>query len=183
MKEDNSMLNLIQKYFNKDRTDKTRIRENFSFYFFSLPEHQWITEQNIKPHFEKLFQHLPAGLIGVMMTKYPVTFVPSETMKGQRKVGQVFTNIVVVFPEFQKLLRTPNRAAVAYLAHELAFLLYELEEAKADPLMAEVGADKFVCDIGLADELEDLLLMLDETIEKRLRLTYLTINYFGRIDS
>jgi hypothetical protein len=49
--------------------------------------------------------------------------------------------------------------------------------------MAEVGADKFVCDIGLADELEDLLLMLDETIEKRLRLTYLTINHFARTDS
>lgn len=177
------MLNLIQKYFKKDRTDKTNIRTNFSFYFFSLPEHQWIIEQNLKPHFDTLFQHLPAGLIEVMMTQYPVTFVPSETMKGQRKPGQVLTNTVVVFPEFQKLLRSPKRAAVAYLAHELAFLLYELEEAKTDPLMAEVGADKFVCDIGLSEELEDLLLMLDETIEKRLRLTYLTINYFSRTDS
>ncbi len=177
------MLNLIQKYFKKDRSDKGRIRENFSFYFFSQPEHQWIIEQNIKPHFENLFQHLPAGLIEAMMTKYPVIFVPSEVMKGQRKPGQVLTSTVVVFPEFQKLLRSQKRAAVAYLAHELAFLLYELEEAKTDPLMAEVGADKFVCDIGLSDELEDLLLMLDETIEKRLRLTYLTINYFSRTDS
>jgi hypothetical protein len=49
--------------------------------------------------------------------------------------------------------------------------------------MAEVGADKFVCDIGLADELEELLLMLDETIEKRLRLTYLTINHFTSNDT
>ncbi|MBA2403147.1 MAG: hypothetical protein H0V66_00125 [Bdellovibrionales bacterium] len=177
------MLNLIQKYFKKDRSDKGKIRENFSFYFFSLPEHQWITDQNLKPHFVRLFQHLPAGLIEVMMTQYPVVFVPSESMKGVRKPGQVLTNIVVIFPEFQKLLRSPKRAGVAYLAHELAFLLYELEEAKADPLMAEVGADKFVCDIGLADELEDLLLMLDETIEKRLRLTYLTINYFSKSEN
>jgi hypothetical protein len=95
----------------------------------------------------------------------------------------VLTNTVVIFPEFLKLLKSPKKAAVAYLAHELAFLLYELEEAKADPLMAEVGADKFVCDIGLSDELEELLLMLDETVEKRLRLTYLTINYFTRSDS
>lgn len=177
------MLNLIQKFFRKDRSDKTALRENFSFYFFSLPEHQWILEQNIKPHFESFFQHLPAGLLEAMMTNYPVTFVPSETMKGQRRVGEVLTNTVVVFPEFQKLLRTPKRAAVAYLAHELGFILYELEESKADPLMAEVGADKFVCDIGLADELEELLLMLDETIEKRLRLTYLTINHFTSNDT
>jgi len=176
------MMNLIQKYFRKDRSDKARIRENFSFYFYSLPEHKWIIEQNLKPHFDKLFQHLPAGLIDAMMTQFPVTFVPSESMKGIRKPGQVLTNTVVIFPEFQKLLRTPKRAAVAYLAHELAFLLYEIEGAKTDPLMAEVGADKFVCDIGLADELEDLLLMLDETIEKRLRLTYLTINHFTRND-
>ena len=177
------MLNRIQQYFKKDRSDSGRTRENFSYYFFSLPEHQWITEQNIKPHFEKLFQHLPVGLIDTMMTKYPVIFVPSEAMKGLRKPGQVLTNTVVVFPEFQKLLKTKKRAGVAYLAHELAFLLYELEEAKTDPLMAEVEADKFVCDIHLADELEDLLLMLDETIEKRLRLTYLTINYFTRTDN
>jgi hypothetical protein len=177
------MLNLIQKFFRKDRSDKTALRENFSFYFFSLPEHQWILQQNIKPHFETFFKHLPAGLLEAMMTNYPVTFVPSETMKGQRKVGEVLTNTVVVFPEFQKLLRTPKRAAVAYLAHELGFILYELEESKADPLMAEVGADKFVCDIGLADELEELLLMLDETIEKRLRLTYLTINHFTSNDT
>lgn len=177
------MLNLIQKYFKKDRSDKTKIRANFSFYFFSLPEHQWIIEQNLTPHFEKLFAHLPAGLIEAMMTQHPVVFVQSETLRGQRKVGEVLNNTVVVFPEFQKLLRTPKRAAVAYLAHELAFLLYELAEAKADPLMAEVGADKFVCDIGLADELEDFLLMLDETIEKRMRLTYLTINHFVKSDN
>ncbi len=176
------MLNLIQKFFKKDRSDKSMARENFSFYFFSLPEHQWIIDQNIKPHFETLFKHLPVGLLEAMMLKYPVVFVQSETIKGMRKPGQVLTNTVVVFPEFQKLLRSQKRAAVAYLAHEIAFLLYELEDAKSDPLMAEVGADKFVCDVGLADELEDLLLMLDETIEKRLRLTYLTINHFTRTD-
>lgn len=176
------MMNLIQKFFKPARSNKNQIRENFSFYFYSLPEHQWISEQNIKPHFDKLFERLPSGLLEAMMTQYPVTFVQSETMKGVRKPGTVLTNTVVVFPEFQKLLRSNKRAAVAYLAHELAFLLWELEGSKEDPLMAEVGADKFVCDIGFADELEDLLLMLDETIEKRLRLTYLTINHFTRTD-
>jgi hypothetical protein len=176
------MINLIQKFFKKDRSDKSMARVNFSYYFYSLPEHQWIQQENIKSHFDRLFQHLPVGLLEAMMVKYPVVFVKSETIKGHRKAGEVLSNTVVVFPEFQKLLQSQKRAAVAYLAHELAFLLYELEEAKSDPLMAEVGADKFVCDIGLADELEDLLLMLDETIEKRLRLTYLTINHFTRTD-
>lgn len=177
------MLNLIQKYFKKDRSNKSLIRENFNFYFYSLPEHHWILEQNLQPHFDKMFSHLPIGLIEAMMTQHPVVFIQSETLREQKKAGMVMSNTVVVFPEFQKLLRTPKRAAAAYLAHELAFLLWELEDAKSDPLMAEVGADKFVCDIGLADELEDLLLMLDETIEKRMRLTYLTINHFVKTDN
>lgn len=177
------MLNLIQKYFKKERSDKVKIRSHFTQYFFSLPEHAWINERNLNSHFENLFAHLPIGLIEAMMTQHPVVFVPSETLRSQNKAGTALSNTVVVFPEFQKLLRSPKRAAVAYLAHELGFLLYELESAKVDPLMAEVGADKFVCDVGLADELEDLLLMLDETIEKRLRLTYLTINHFTNTDN
>ncbi len=177
------MINLIQKYFKKDRSNKSAVRENFSQYFYGLPEHQWIKEQGCKAHFDEFFLHLPVGLIEAMMSTHPLTFVPSQSMKGQRAVGQVLTNTIVIFPEFQKLLQSPKKAAVAYLAHELGFILYELESAKADPLMAEVGADKFVCDIGLADELEQLLLMLDETIEKRLRLTYLTINHFAGLES
>lgn len=177
------MLNLIQRFFKKDHSGKGMVRANFAAYFYSIPEHQWIVTQNLQPHFDKLFQHLPVGAIEAMMTKYPVVFIPSEIYRPQRQAGAVLSNTVVVFPEFQKLLRSPKRAAVAYLAHELAFLLYELEEAKVDPMMAEVEADKFVCDIGLSDELEDFLLMLDETIEKRLRLTYLTINHFTKSEN
>jgi hypothetical protein len=172
------MMNLIQKFLSKDRTNKSHIRKNFNTYFFSLPEHQWILERSNKAHFEKLFAHLPAGVLEAMMSKYPVTFVPSEQMKEQHRPGNVVSNTVVIFPEFQRLLKTEKKSGVAYLAHELAFILLELEGLRQDPLMAEVGADKFVCDLGLTFELEELLLMLDETVEKRLRLTYVTINHF-----
>lgn len=174
------MMNLIQKFFSKDRSHKGQVRKNFEHYFFSMPEHAWLDAPQIRAHFDKLFQHLPVGVLDALMTKYPVSFVPSQELKSKNRVGQVLTNTVVVFPEFQKLLLTNKSAAVAYLAHEIAFILYELEEKGSDPLMAEVEADKFVCDLGLADELEQLLLMLDETIEKRLRLTYLTINHFTK---
>lgn len=172
------MMNLIQKFLSKDRSNKSHIRKNFSAYFFSLPEHKWITETCNKSHFEKLFAHLPAGVLEALMTKYPVVFVPSYQMKENQKPGMVMANTVVVFPEFQRLLMSEKKSAVAYLAHELAFILLELEGMKGDSIMAEVEADKFVSDLGLMFELEELLLMLDETIEKRVRLCYLTINHF-----
>lgn len=171
------MMNLIQKFLSKDRTSKAHIRKNFVSYFYSLPEHKWILETCNKDHFDKLFAHLPAGVLEALMTKHPVVFVPNYQMQNH---GPEFlmTNTIVVFPEFQRLLMSDKKSAVAYLAHELAFVLLELEGMKGDSLMAEVEADKFVSDLGLTFELEELLLMLDESIEKRLRLTYLTINHF-----
>ena len=173
------MMNLIQKFFSPEKSNKDLIRKNFSSYFFSMPEHQWILETSNRSHFDKLFALLPIGVLQAMMTKYPVVFIPSYKMQGHHRPGMVLTNTIVVFPEFQRLIMSDNRSAIAYLAHELAFVLYEHEGSDKDPLMAEVEADKFVCDLGLTFELEDLLLMLDETVEKRLRLTYLTINHFS----
>ncbi|MFL5784622.1 MAG: hypothetical protein ACJ76H_08445 [Bacteriovoracaceae bacterium] len=173
------MMNLLHKFLSKDLSDKRHIRKNFLHYFFNLPEHKWIEEDGVKKHFEDLFARVPSKLLESLMQKYPVVFIKSETMREHyAKPGVVFSNAVIVFPEFQKLLKTNKGSAVAWLAHELAFVIYELETEQVEPLMAEVEADKFVCDLGLTFELEELLLMLDETVEKRLRLTYLTINHF-----
>ncbi|HXH76410.1 MAG TPA: hypothetical protein VNJ08_15670 [Bacteriovoracaceae bacterium] len=174
------MMDLIQRFFSREKTNRTETRKNFSVYFFAQPEHQWITNSSSKVHFEKLITLLPSSLLEALMTKYPITFVPSYAMKG-KSPGTVMTNTIVVFPEFQKLLLSDRPSALAYIAHELAFVLWEFEGKKpdSDPLMAEIAADKFVVDLGLTFELEELLLMLDETIEKRLRLTYLTINHFS----
>lgn len=172
-------MNLIQKFLSKDRSNKGHIRKNFSTYFYSLPEHQWINESCNRSHFDKVFSHLPSGVLEAMMTKYPVTFIPSFKMHENCKQMMSSTNMIVVFPEFQKLLASDKRSAVAYIAHEVAFVLLELEGMRGDSIMAEVEADKFVSDLGLTFELEELLLMLDETIEKRLRLTYLTMNHFS----
>jgi hypothetical protein len=172
------VLNLIQKFFKKDRFDKNQVRLSFSNYFFSHPEHLWLNNGTGKRHFEKLFSRLPVGVLEVLMAKYTVVFVPSYELNSRPEMSATSRSTIVIFPEFQKLLKTEKKAAVAYLAHELALLLCELENSSIDPMMIEIEADKFVCDLGLSDELEELLLMLDETIEKRLRLTYLTINHF-----
>lgn len=171
------MMNLIHKFFSPAK-NKSQIRNNFTTYFYSLPEHQWILETCNKDHFDNLFAHLPTGVLEAMMTKYPIVFSRSEDIRMKERVGFYLNNTIVVFPEFQKLLASSKKSAVAYLAHELAFVLLELEGVASEPIMAEVEADKFVCDLGLTFELEEFLLMMDESVEKRLRLTYVTINHF-----
>lgn len=173
------MFNLISRFFNKDNSQKKMVRENYAFAFFAQPEHAWILENNLTHQFNQLFKHLPIGVLEALMKDYPISFVTNREYSNNKN-SFMKGNTVVVFPQFQKLLASNKGAAVAYLAHEVAFILYELESKSSDSLMAEVEADKFVCDIGLSDELEELLLMLDETIEKRLRLTYLTAHHFSQ---
>lgn len=171
------MMNLVQRFFSKEKKNREELRKNFMEHFFSMPEHQWI-QGSARANFEALFHLLPTGLLEAMMFKYFVVYVPSEEFQsmGARLTG---ASSIVIFPEFQKLVQSNKRASVAYLAHELAFIVYELEETHREPLMAEVEADKFVCDLGLTFELEEFLFMLDESMEKRLRLTYLTMNHFS----
>lgn len=171
------MMNLIQRFFSREKSNRTEIRSNFTTYFFAQPEHQWITTSSARTHFDRLFSLLPSSLLEALMTKYPITFILSESLE-RAMPGMTLSNTIVVFPEFQKLIASSRGSAVAYLAHELAFVLCELEGKKQDTIMTEVEADKFVSDLGLTFELEEFLLMLDETVEKRLRLTYLTINHF-----
>lgn len=176
------MLNLLGKFFasNSDHQKKKEIRHQFQEYFFSQPEHEWISANaQTKAHFEMVLKRLPFGLIEKLFFQHAIVFVPSSEFRSKAVKNYSLKNTVVVFPQFENLLRTNKKYAEAYLAHEVAFLVYELEEPAMDPMMAEVEADKFVCDLGLADELEQFLLALDESPEKRLRLTYLTLKAFG----
>ncbi len=174
------MLNLFQKYRRTPSSSQRDLRQQFKDYFFAQSEHAWISENKLtRGHFETLFDRLPSALLANFM-RHPLFFVTSKTYQFEGASRFQMKNTVVVFPVYEELLAKKSLEAVAFLAHELALVIYDLDEqSEKDPLMAEVEADKFVCDIGLADELESLLLSMDESAEKRLRLTYLTFQAFG----
>ncbi len=174
------MLNLFQKYRRPTENSPRVKREDFVKFFFEQPEHAWITQHaQAAAVFHQCLSLLPSALVTTLL-RQPLVFVPSEVFRSEGAHRYQLNNTVVVFPEFQKLLKKGSREAVAFVAHEIALVLYELDPtADKDPLMAEVEADKFVCDLGLADELEALLLAMDEGADKRLRLTYLTLKAFG----
>lgn len=176
------MLNLLEKFFHTtaDNQKKKELREKFVEYFFGQDEHAWVSANpQTKIHFDKMLKRLPISLIEKLFYQHSIVFVPSSHFRKNDMKYYSLKNTVVIFPRFEALLTTNKKYAEAYLAHEVAFLVYELEEPTIDPMMAEVEADKFVCDLGLADELEQFLLAQDESAEKRLRLTYLTLNALG----
>lgn len=174
------MLNLFQKYRRLGTSTQRVQRDDFCQYFFAIPEHAWMNEcAQTYGVFRACFERLPSALLVTLM-RQPLLFVQSQNFTQQTAARYQLHNTVVIFPEYQRLLKRGASEAVAFIAHELALVLYEIDAAsEKDPLMAEVEADKFVCDLGLADELESLLLAMDESTEKRLRLTYLTFKAFG----
>ncbi len=173
------MLNLLQKYRHR-ALSRPSSKQEYVRYLLALPEHAWIAAHpGVQRCFDELFTRVPLALVADLL-RHPFCFVPAADFKEKGAARFHMKNTIVVFPEFEQLLRKGEGAGVAFLAHEMAMVLYELENAAdKDPLMAEVEADKFVCDLGLAEELEQLLLAQDESDGKRLRLTYLTLNAFG----
>jgi hypothetical protein len=173
------MLNLLQRYRHR-ALSRSSSKQDYVRYFLSQPEHAWIgAHAGVQRCFDELFLRVPLALVADLL-RNPFCFVPSSEFQEKGTARYQMKNTIVVFPEYEQLLREGEGAGIAFLAHELAMVLYELEDAAdKDPLMAEVEADKFVCDLGLADELEQLLLAQDESDGKRLRLTYLTLNSFG----
>jgi hypothetical protein len=172
------MFNLIHRFLNQ-RNSKLRLHPQafFEEEFLTRSEHYWIKDNSQSQFiFQKLWEHLPKSLHQFILEDQ-VSFVLS-TDYSQKKFN-TSSHIVVIFPQFLDWFKSGEIFMKAFLAHELAFIIYEIQAKNSDPLLAEVEADKFVCDLGLASELEQLLLKMDESPEKRLRLSYLTWNQFG----
>jgi hypothetical protein len=172
------MLNLFQHFTSKrKKSSHSDFKPFFINEFLSRPEHYWIKNNSLaQKHFSHLWERLPQTLLEFILEDH-VSFMLSQDYR--KHTYQQVAHTVVIFPQFQKWLGEEASFVQAYLAHEMAFVIYDLESPQKDHLLAEVEADKFVCDLGLADELEQLLLKMDESPEKRLRLTYLTLNHFG----
>ena len=169
------MLNLFKR-FQKPLGRDTK-KADFLKYFYSQPEHHWIlSHDKVRKTFDHVWERVPTGVMEYFYHN-SLCFV---TQADYRKIPLEYNlkNTLVVFPKMIDLLLEEQESAMAFVAHEIGLTLYELESPVNDAIMAEIEADKFVCDLGLERELEKFLLAQDESPEKRLRLTYLTINHF-----
>jgi hypothetical protein len=170
------MIELLQKYFSTRKLDKKKYIDHF----LSQKEHAWISSGQgfEKKNFLNLFNLIPAGLLEKVFVHTPISFIRSGELELYSPAS-LFKSTVIIFPEYQKLITQNDQISTAYLAHELALILLEIEGKAYDPITSEIEADKFVADLGLTFELEKFLLLLDESMEKRMRLTYLTLHYFN----
>jgi hypothetical protein len=177
-------LNPDRKKFSDPRLSKASqsLREQLKQVFLNQNEHNWMnTQEKVRANFEKLFQFLPITALETLIQQH-ICFVCAEDLQSKNILNFPTLNLVVLKPAYLKLIQKVNDCALAYLAHEIGMMIYELSAGhKLTPdeqMLAEVETDKWLCDLGLAEGLEQCLLAFDESHEKRLRLTYLTVRTF-----
>lgn len=139
------------------------------------PHHYWIREDRyIKASIEDFIEVLPLKVLKFLVAN-EVTLVLSNGRYGLSLKNQE-RGVILVFPELKKMLMSPLPTdAFVVLAHEIGHLYYGHHEVAIDALEAQVEADRFAVEIGLAEDLESFLIALPESTEKRVRLSSLTV--------
>jgi hypothetical protein len=177
---------MLERIFTKDLFKKERFRnhEDFFFEFFNNNQHQWIVQDRyIKANFEEFFSLVPLKKLNKLYGKSDIWFIPSSG-KFSCAIEPIGCSVVMIFPEFIQMLRSfSSFNAKAILAHELGHIYNNHSHRSIDVLEAQVEADKFAVELGLSDEIEAFLQSMPESMEKRVRLSYLTSLHFSENDN
>lgn len=165
------MFNFIQKYRSKFKT-----KEAFELSFFKDVNHTWISnDRYLKSSFEELFSLIPLSLINEIYTYYDSLIILES---GESSLS-AFSNIASIEIDFKhkKELRSFNPSeAHALLIYKIGILLSSFNETENSN--AQTFADGLALQLGFETEIENIIQREEESIDKRVRLSYLTSKVF-----
>lgn len=143
-------------------------------------EHKWIKEHSyINAHMSDFLERLPMRVLNDIFYTKDTIFALSSG-KYACAVSSLHQNVIIIFPElYQLLTKTFDGWAKSVLAHEVGHIFLGHTSAMDDPMEAQVDADHFACEMGYLDHLESFLNEQKESVEKRVRLTFLSKYYFS----
>ena len=172
------------------RTPKEKTSKTFTQDFYQKSYHKWIeNDQLVKRSFDLLLELIANDqeLNKRIEEQGPVAFIPANGKMACSVRGETDMRFVVVFPDLVQIMKSasPTRA-IAVLAHELGHIFHNhhqrsqagRKEKPLTTLEAQIEADAFAARLGLAKELQDVLLEVEEDegafVETRVRISQLT---------
>lgn len=160
----------------KKKLSKTELID----YVMGMPEHSWMSQdQYLKANMLDFLERLPLRVLDKVFMEKATVFAPS-TGRYACSVSNVHRSVVIIFPEvYQLLTKTYDGWAKAVLAHELGHVYLDHTANMDDPMEAQVDADNFAMDMGYLEELESFLYDQPESVEKRVRISFVTSYYFS----
>jgi len=150
-------------------------KKSFINHFFNDPNHFWISrDKNLKRAFEILLNELKEEHIEYF-AQNKTYFVECEGILSCA-VGNTGDNfLILVFPELKEKLRTYNFAhGLAILAHEMGHIFHRHTEKRIQTIEAQLEADEFAFQLGFGEELQEVLLDYNYSVDTKLRISRLT---------
>lgn len=139
------------------------------------PNHLWIAEDRvIKRVFIDLLNSLNNEHVNYFL-KNKTYFIPCQAHLSCA-IGKTGNHhLILVFPDLIKILKSASpEHAMAILAHEMGHVFYQHTEFKIETLKAQIEADDFAYQIGFGEELQDILMDYNESVDCRVRIAKLT---------
>lgn len=163
---------------------KSMKKQELIDYIFLQESHQWISlNPYLKANFTDFLERLPVRVLKKVFFDESTIFVRS-TGRFACSVSSLQQNVIIIFPEVYTLLtKTFDGWAKAVLAHEVGHLYLDHSELSDDPMEAQVDADNFACEMGYLEGIESFLHEQVESVEKRVRLSFVTSYYFSNISN
>jgi hypothetical protein len=173
------MLTKIKNIFRKSPEQKLNLREKIITDFFTEKNHAWLlTDRYVRYTFEEMFDALPDSAFELWDKQKRILFIPSSG-RYSSALHNEDAHVILVYPELMRLLHsTSMNHSIAIILHELGHILLEHAKRAIDPLEAQIEADRFAAKLGFFKEIESFLNDQVESVEKRTRLSYLTMEYF-----
>lgn len=149
-------------------------------FILNRTEHLWISEnQYVRANMLDFLERLPLRVLDSIFIQKETIFARSSG-RYACAVSSLEQNVIIVFPElFNLLTKTYDGWAKAVLAHEIGHIHLNHAENASDPLECQVDADTFACEMGYLEEIEAFLHEQPESVEKRVRLSFISSYYFS----
>jgi hypothetical protein len=139
-----------------------------------LPEHAWIArDQALLRSLAGFFALLPVQDLTTLEKRGLLLLYCNQRLSAafHQFEGR---EIVMIFPELRRLLTSAQyHHGYAVLAHELGHVLKGHSRKAVDPMVAQLEADAFARDLGLGDDLRDVLSLEEPCEETRIRIAKL----------
>ena len=139
------------------------------------PQNSWgVNEKVIYRSIDDLFSRLNQEHLNFFGKNHPLIFIPTSGVYSCALSFPAKIPIILMFPDLIKKLSAANPdEGLAILAHELGHIFYRHSDKNIPILEAQIEADDFAYQVGLARELTEVLLQFND-LDTRTRVSYLT---------
>ncbi len=148
-------------------------------FVLDMPEHSWIKlDKYVYIHFQDFLERIPLKSLKAVFMEKTTFFRLGDHFNKYDHDSQSF-NIRVGESVKELMTKTHCGWATALLTFETALILQD-SHLSDDEMETLVDADKYVCELGYIDQIEEYLHSKPESVEKMVRLSFISAFYFSQ---